>query len=102
PSLGLACYSVSKAAVISMTKNFAQELGPQGIRVNCVAPGLVDTRFAELLIKTPEFHRAAIDRAALHRHGEPDEIARTVLYLCSDMSAFMTGAVMVVDGGSRF
>jgi NAD(P)-dependent dehydrogenase (short-subunit alcohol dehydrogenase family) len=95
-------YSISKAAVISMTKAFAVELGRFGVRVNCIAPGLVETKFADVLIRTPEIHDASVARAALGRHGQPEEIAGAAHYLASDASSFMTGQVMVIDGGTRY
>jgi len=101
PSPMLGAYSVSKASVIMLTKAFAVELGRSGIRVNCIAPGLVETRFADVLVNTPEIHDAYVKRAALGRHGQPDEIASAVHFLASDASAYMTGQVMVIDGGTR-
>jgi len=101
PSPMLGAYSVSKAAVIMLTKTFAVELGRSGIRVNCIAPGLVETRFADVLVNTPEIHEAYVKRAALGRHGQPDEIASAVHFLASDASAYMTGQVVVLDGGTR-
>jgi NAD(P)-dependent dehydrogenase (short-subunit alcohol dehydrogenase family) len=101
PSPMLGAYSVSKAAIIMLTKVLAAELGRSGVRVNCIAPGLVETRFAEVLVKTPEIHDAYVRRAALGRHGQPHEIASAAHFLASDASAYMTGQVMVVDGGAR-
>ena len=101
PSPMLGAYSVSKAAIIMLTKVLAAELGRAGVRVNCIAPGLVETRFAEVLVKTPEIHDAYVRRAALGRHGQPHEIASAAHFLASDASAYMTGQVMVVDGGAR-
>ncbi|MFP6610036.1 MAG: SDR family oxidoreductase [Deltaproteobacteria bacterium] len=102
PSPMLGAYSVSKAAIIMLTKVLAAELGSSSIRVNCIAPGLVDTKFASVLVNTPSIHDAYVKRAALGRHGEPDEIAGAALYLASGESSFMTGQVMVIDGGMRF
>ncbi len=102
PSPMVGAYCISKASVIHMTKVFAMELGSKGIRVNCIAPGLVETKFAELLINTPEIHQASINRAALQRHGQPEEIAGAAHYLASDSSSYMTGQVMVIDGGVRY
>ncbi len=101
PSPMLGAYSVSKAAVIMLTKVLAVELGKDGIRVNCIAPGLVETKFAEVLVKTPEIHDAYVRRAALGRHGQPHEIASAAHFLASDASAYMTGQVVVIDGGTR-
>ena len=101
PAPNLGAYSISKAAILSMTKVFAAELGSSGIRVNCVAPGLVETKFAEVLINTPEIHEAIVSHTPLGRHGQPDEIAAAILFLAAPTSSFMTGQVMVVDGGSR-
>lgn len=101
PSPMLGAYSVSKAAVIMLTKTLAVELGPSGVRVNCIAPGLVETRFADVLVNTPEIHDAYVSRAALRRHGQPDEIASAAHFLVSDASAYMTGQVLVLDGGVR-
>ena len=101
PSPMLGAYSVSKAAIIMLTKVLAAELGGRGVRVNCIAPGLVETRFAEVLVNTPEIHDAYVRRAALGRHGQPHEIASAAHFLASDASAYMTGQVMVIDGGAR-
>jgi NAD(P)-dependent dehydrogenase (short-subunit alcohol dehydrogenase family) len=93
---------VSKAAVIMLTKTLAAELGPRGIRVNCIAPGLVETKFADVLVNTPSIHEAIIERAALRRHGQPDEIAGAAHFLVSAAASYMTGQVMVIDGGTRY
>lgn len=93
-------YGMTKAAVISMTQTLAQELGPIGIRVNAIAPGLVETRFAAALVKNDELRDHVVSRTALGRHAQPDEIAGAALYLASDASSYMTGHVMVIDGGT--
>ncbi|MFN3199402.1 MAG: glucose 1-dehydrogenase [Bradymonadia bacterium] len=92
-------YGMSKAAMISMTQTFALELGPLGIRVNAVAPGLVETRLAAGLTENPEFAKMYTDRAAQKRYGQPSEIADIVVYLASDEASYMTGQVVRVDGG---
>jgi len=102
PAPMLGAYSVSKAGVVMLTKVLAQELGPRGVRVNCIAPGLVETKFADVLVNTPEIHQAWVGRSALGRHGQPDEIAGGAHYLATEASAFMTGQVLVLDGGSRY
>jgi len=92
-------YNASKAALISITRTLARELGPNGIRVNAIAPGLVDTKLAALLVETPEIHEHIVGQTALGRHATPDEIAGAALYLASDAASFVTGAVLVVDAG---
>jgi len=93
-------YGMTKAAVISMTKTLAQELGEFNIRVNAIAPGLVETRFASALIENDLLRKRMVDRTALGRHAQPDEIAGAALYLASDAASYATGHVMVVDGGT--
>ena len=102
PSPMLGAYCVSKAAVIMLTKALAAEVGPAGIRVNCIAPGLVETKFADVLVNTPEIHDAYVRRAALRRHGQPAEIAGAAHFLASNAASYMTGQVMVIDGGTRY
>ena len=88
-------YDTSKAGVISLTKNFAQSLAP--IRVNTIAPGWIDTEINKDLPK--EFIKSETEKIALGRWGRPEEIAKTVLFLCSEDASFITGATLVVDGG---
>ena len=92
-------YNISKASVISLTKTLARELGPAGVRVNAIAPGLVETRFAKVLVETDTIHDHIVAQTALGRHAQPGEIAGAALYLASDASSFVTGSVLVVDGG---
>jgi NAD(P)-dependent dehydrogenase (short-subunit alcohol dehydrogenase family) len=93
-------YSMTKAAVISLTKGLAKEVGPQGVRVNAIAPGLVETHFARALIDNPEIHKEVVAMTPLHRHAQPQEIVGAALYLASDAASFTTGSVIVCDGGA--
>jgi dehydrogenase/reductase SDR family member 4 len=96
----LGAYGATKAAVVSLTKTMAREMGGKGIRVNAIAPGLIRTDFARVLVETPEIHDHAVKATCLGRVGEPDEIAGAALFLCSDAASYVTGAVLIVDGGS--
>lgn len=100
PSPLMGVYAMSKAAVIMMTKAMARELGPAGVRVNCVCPGLTETRFAKVLIETPEIHEQYVAGTPLGRHAQPEEIAGAVRYLASDAASYTTGAVLACDGGA--
>jgi dehydrogenase/reductase SDR family protein 4 len=92
-------YNASKAALIALTRTLARELGPMGIRVNAIAPGLVETRLARYLVDTTEIHDHIVGQTALGRHALPDEIAGAALFLASDAASYVTGSVLVVDGG---
>ncbi len=92
-------YSVSKAALIMLTQVQAKTWGADGIRVNCIAPGLVQTDFARALWDDPKTRRLSEAEAALGRIGQPDEMAGAVVYLCSPASSFVTGQTLVLDGG---
>jgi NAD(P)-dependent dehydrogenase (short-subunit alcohol dehydrogenase family) len=99
PDQGMGAYSASKAALISVTRSLARDLGPQGVRVNAIAPGVVRTDLARMLVETPEIRDRILERSALGRIAEPDEIAGPVLWLASDAASYVTGAVILVDGG---
>ncbi|HEY3817290.1 MAG TPA: SDR family oxidoreductase [Polyangiaceae bacterium] len=92
-------YGATKAAIISMTKTLAVELGPSRIRVNAIAPGFVDTRLASAILKNDELLKVVLGRTPLGRYGTPDEIAGGALYLASDAASFLTGHTLVIDGG---
>jgi NAD(P)-dependent dehydrogenase (short-subunit alcohol dehydrogenase family) len=92
-------YGMTKAALVSMTQTFAIELGPARIRVNAIAPGLVETRFAAALTSSPEILAMFEGRTALGRIASPDEIAGTAAWLASDDASYVTGQTIVVDGG---
>jgi len=92
-------YSITKAAVINMTKSFAKECAQFDIRVNALLPGLTKTKFAGALFENEKMHNEAMATIPMRRHAEPDEMAGTVLYLASDASSYTTGESIVVDGG---
>jgi len=91
-------YSASKGAVVSLTRQLAVELGPRGIRVNAVAPGVIDTPMTTI-VDTPEMASALTGRLPLRRLGEAAEVARVCLFLASEAASYVTGAVLPVDGG---
>ncbi len=101
PLPGLGAYSVSKAALLGLMRALAKELGPQGVRVNAVAPGLVETKFAAALFEDRAGYERLMERTPLRRHGQPEDVVGAVLYLASAAAAYVTGQVLVVDGGGR-
>ena len=98
--VGASCevaYSATKAALIGLTKALAKEVGPSGIRVNCVTPGVIDT---DMNAQLTEDDRAALaDETPLGRIGNADEVAKTILFLCGEGASFMTGQILGVSGG---
>ncbi len=98
-ALGLGAYAVSKAADMQLARNLAVEWGPDNIRVNCIAPGLIRTDFARALWENPKIYEQTVAKYPLRRIGEPDEIAGAVVFLASPAGSFMTGQTMVIDGG---
>ena len=92
-------YSMTKAALIMMTQSYALELGPRGVRVNAIAPGLVQTVLSEYFWKDEERMRETIGRQPIKHLGQPEEIAEAALLLASDRGSYMTGQTLVVDGG---
>jgi len=101
PLAGLGAYSVSKAGLLGLMRALAKELGPNGIRVNAVAPGLIETRFSAALFQNKAAYEQIIGRTPLGRHGQPDDIGGAVVFLASDAAAYVTGQVLIVDGGGR-
>ena len=92
-------YSITKSSVIAMTKAFAKECAPQGIRVNALLPGLTDTKFASALTTNDAIMKQALMHIPMKRAAIPEEMAGTVLYLASEASSYTTGACINVDGG---
>jgi NAD(P)-dependent dehydrogenase (short-subunit alcohol dehydrogenase family) len=101
PIPGLGAYSVSKAGLLGLMRALARELGPAGVRVNALAPGLVETRFAQALFQNRSAYDNIVARVPLGRHGQPDDIAGAAVFLASEASAYITGQTLVVDGGGR-
>jgi len=99
PSPMMGIYSMTKAAVVMLTKVLAKELGAANVRCNCICPGLTETKFASVLIQTPEIYEHYISRAPLARHAQPDEIVGAAVFLASDAASYVTGAILPVDGG---
>jgi len=100
PQPGGLLYSTSKAALIMMTKSWAKEFGRHGVRSNAIAPGLIQTDFSEFFWKNEEVRKRIESTQPIPRIGSPDEIGYAALYLASDEASFMTGQVLVLDGGA--
>lgn len=96
----IGAYNISKAADMQLARNLAVELGPDNIRVNAIAPGLVKTDFARALWEDPEFADPRVEATPLRRLGEPEDIAGAAVYLASDAATWMTGQTLVIDGGA--
>ena len=96
---GQAVYSMTKAGLVSLTRNFAREYGQSGVRVNAILPGVVETKFAEALTSDPGVQKW-LSRLPVPRAGQPDDMVAGVLYLVSDEAAYTTGTTLVMDGGA--
>lgn len=101
PPFPIAAYGVSKTALLGLVKGLAGELGPSGIRVNGLAPGIVPTKFAEALVADPKLEAAQIEATALKRLGTPEDMAAAVAFLASDDASYVTGETLVVSGGMQ-
>ncbi|KGK83257.1 short-chain dehydrogenase [Desulfosporosinus sp. HMP52] len=100
PGYGLGLYSISKAAIIMLTKSMAKELGEHNIRVNGIAPGYVQTSFSKALWSNEALMKEKLKDIPLKRIAQPEEVGRTVLYLVSEASAYVTGQTIIMDGGA--
>ena len=95
-------YSASKAAVMGFSRVLAQEVGPLGITVNCVCPGIIFTDMGRVNLEDPQVRKAWQAKTAMARIGEPDDVVGPVAFLASDDAAFVTGQTLNVDGGIVF
>jgi NAD(P)-dependent dehydrogenase (short-subunit alcohol dehydrogenase family) len=96
---GQAVYAMTKAGLVSVTKSFAKEYGSQGIRVNAILPGVVETKLAEAMVADPSVQKW-LSRLPAGRAGQPQDMVAGVLYLASDQAAYTTGTTLVMDGGA--
>ncbi|MEZ5557656.1 MAG: SDR family oxidoreductase [Pseudomonadales bacterium] len=101
PSLVLGTYNISKLAVIALVRNLAAEMGPSGVRVNAICPGLIRTDFAQALWDNPEAEQRANEQIPLRRLGEADDLKGLAVFLGSDASSYITGQALTVCGGSN-
>lgn len=99
PGVGQGIYSITKAAVINMTRVFAKECAQFGIRCNAILPGLTKTRFAGALFENEAIYRQVVAGIPMGRHAEPSEMAGGALYLVSDAASYTNGECLVIDGG---
>lgn len=99
PEEGLGIYSVSKAALISLTKVFASEWGSSDIRVNAICPGLIETKFSQPLWSNDKIMKHVMNQLAIKRTGKPEEIGALALFLASSASSYTTGSIFTADGG---
>src|SRR5271170_381038 len=99
PNVGIPAYTTAKAAIVGLTRTMARELGPWGIRVNCVLPGAIQTEKQRRLVYTPEYIEKIMASQSIKRQLMPDDVSRLVLFLASDDSSAITGQNHIVDGG---
>ena len=100
PQPGSLLYSFTKAGLIMMTRSWAREFGPHSVRVNAIAPGLIQTDFSEMLWRDEQIQAGIKATQPIRRIGQPDEISYAALYLASNESSYVTGQVFVIDGGA--
>jgi NAD(P)-dependent dehydrogenase (short-subunit alcohol dehydrogenase family) len=100
PGTDRAIYSMTKTALVSMTRSWARELAASNIRVNAILPGLVATRMAKTLMEDPAVYGDLVKDIPMHRHAAPEEVASAALFLATVASSYMTGSLLTVDGGA--
>lgn len=98
PEAGGLCYNTSKSGQVAVMHTAALELSRHGIRVNALAPGIINTRLSAFVINNPEARRVMLDRIPFGRFAEPEEMARPILWMCSDDASYLSGELLVVDG----
>jgi NAD(P)-dependent dehydrogenase (short-subunit alcohol dehydrogenase family) len=98
PEAGGLCYNTSKSGQVAVMHTAALELIRHGIRVNALAPGIINTRLSAFVINNPEARKVMLDRIPIGRFAEPDEMARPILWMCSDDASYLSGELLVVDG----
>jgi NAD(P)-dependent dehydrogenase (short-subunit alcohol dehydrogenase family) len=96
---GIGPYAISKAAILMLTKVLASEWGRFNIRVNCIAPGLIKTKFSKALWSDPGYLEDTISHQPINRIGTPEDIIGAAIYLASEASSYMTGETILIDGG---
>jgi NAD(P)-dependent dehydrogenase (short-subunit alcohol dehydrogenase family) len=96
---GQSVYAATKAGTVQLVRTLAAELGPQGVRANVIAPGVVDTPLTAPIKQHPAWYQAYAEKSILRRWAQVDELVGAVVYLASDASSYVTGAVLFVDGG---
>jgi NAD(P)-dependent dehydrogenase (short-subunit alcohol dehydrogenase family) len=99
PSPGMGLYGIGKAALIQLTRQLALELGPDNIQVNAITPGIIETRFSQVLWQTPQISEPLLAHMPLGKFGQPEDVAGLALYLASPAADYVTGGVFSVDGG---
>ena len=96
---GAGAYTASKHGVVGLTRQFAVDLAPRGVRVNCINPGFIETAMTAPISGIEAIHNAINQQTPLGRWGKPEEVANVALFLASDEASYVTGAAYVVDGG---